>query len=57
MILKLFIAMVVILVYSQCDSNTLNVIATGMLQSFKIFIVSAIEILLQLTCCDSKYFF
>jgi hypothetical protein len=44
-ILKLFIVMVVIIVYSQCNSNTLNVIAAAMLQSFKMFIVSATEIL------------
>jgi hypothetical protein len=45
-ILKLFIAMVVITVYSQCNFNTLKVIATDMLQSFKMFIVSTVEILL-----------
>jgi hypothetical protein len=44
-ILKLFVAMDVITMYFQCNSNTLNFIATEMLQSFKMFIVSAIEIL------------
>jgi hypothetical protein len=39
MILKLFIVMVIITVYPQCNSNTLKVIATDMLQSFKIFII------------------
>jgi hypothetical protein len=43
--LKLFVAIVVIIVYPQCNSNTLNVIATDMLQSFKMFIVTVIKIL------------
>jgi hypothetical protein len=43
MILKLFVAMVVIIVV--CNSNTLNVIATDMLQSFKMFIITVIKIL------------
>jgi hypothetical protein len=38
-ILKLFIIMVVITVYPQCNSNILNVI----LQLFKIFIVIVIQ--------------
>jgi hypothetical protein len=42
-ILKLFIVMVVITVYPQCNSNILNVIATDMLQLFKIFIVIVIQ--------------
>jgi hypothetical protein len=42
MILKLFIAMVVIAVYPQCNFNILNVIATNMLQLFKMFIVIVI---------------
>jgi hypothetical protein len=41
-ILKLFVAIVVIAVYPQCNSNTLNVIATDMLQLFKMFIVIVI---------------
>jgi hypothetical protein len=44
-ILKLFVAMVVITVYPQCNSNTLAVIATDMLQSFKMSIVTMIKIL------------
>jgi hypothetical protein len=40
-----FIAMVVITVYPWCNSNTLNVIAIDMLQSFKMFIVTMIKIL------------
>jgi hypothetical protein len=43
-ILKLFVAVVVITMYSWCDSNTLNVIAIDMLQSFKMFIVTVIKI-------------
>jgi hypothetical protein len=43
MILKLSVAMVVIIVV--CNSNTLNVIATDMLQSFKMFIITVIKIL------------
>jgi hypothetical protein len=39
-ILKLFVEMVVITVYRQCNSNTLNAIVTDMLQSFKMFIVT-----------------
>jgi hypothetical protein len=35
--------MVIIIVYPQCNSNTLNVIATDMLQSFKMFIVTMIK--------------
>jgi hypothetical protein len=31
--------------YPQSNSNTLNVIATDMLQSFKMFIVTVIKIL------------
>jgi hypothetical protein len=50
MTLKLFIGMVVIIVYPQCNSNTLNVIATDMLESFKMFIVTVIKY------CDSKCF-
>jgi hypothetical protein len=42
---KLFVAMVVIIVYPQHNSITLNVIATDMLQSFKMFIVIVIKIL------------
>jgi hypothetical protein len=42
-ILKLFIAMVVITVYPRCNFNTLNVIATDMLQLFKMFIVIVIQ--------------
>jgi hypothetical protein len=42
-ILKLFIVMVVITVYPQCNSNILNVIATDMLQLFKMFIVIVIQ--------------
>jgi hypothetical protein len=42
-ILKLFVAMVAIIVYPQCNSNTLNVIATHMLQLFKMFIVIVIQ--------------
>jgi hypothetical protein len=42
-ILKLFIVMVVITVYPQCNSNILNVIAIDMLQLFKIFIVIVIQ--------------
>jgi hypothetical protein len=42
-ILKLFVAMAVITVYPQCNSNTLNVIATDMLQLFKMFIVIVIQ--------------
>jgi hypothetical protein len=37
--------MVVITVYPWCNSNTLNVIAIDMLQSFKMFIVTMIKIL------------
>jgi hypothetical protein len=44
-ILKLFVEIVVITVYSLRNSNTLNAIVTGMLESFKMFIVSMIEIL------------
>jgi hypothetical protein len=35
--------MAVITVYPQCNSNTLNVIATDMLQLFKMFIVIVIQ--------------
>jgi hypothetical protein len=42
---KLFVAMVVIIVYPRHNSITLNVIATDMLQSFKMFIVVVIKIL------------
>jgi hypothetical protein len=42
-ILKLFIVMVVITVYPQYNSNILNVIATDMLQLFKMFIVIVIQ--------------
>jgi hypothetical protein len=35
--------MVVITVYLQCNFNTLNVIATDMLQLFKMFIVIIIQ--------------
>jgi hypothetical protein len=42
-ILKLFVTMVVIKVYQQCNSNTLNVIATDILQLFKMFIVIVIQ--------------
>jgi hypothetical protein len=35
--------MIIIIVYPQCNFNTLNVITTDMLQSFKMFIVSVIE--------------
>jgi hypothetical protein len=42
-IVKLFIAMVVIAVYPQCNFNTLNVIATNMLQLFKMFIIIVIQ--------------
>jgi hypothetical protein len=44
-ILKLFVPMVIIIVYPQCNFNTLNVITTDMLQSFKMFIVTVIKIL------------
>jgi hypothetical protein len=44
-ILKVFVARVVIAVYPQCNSNTLKAIATDMLQSFKMFIVTVIKIL------------
>jgi hypothetical protein len=44
-ILKLFVAIIVIRVYPHFNSNTLNVIATNMLQSFKMFIVTLIKIL------------
>jgi hypothetical protein len=43
--MKLFVAMVVITVYPQCNSNKLNVIAIDVLQSFKMFIVIVIKIL------------
>jgi hypothetical protein len=42
-ILKLFVIVVVITVYSHCNSNALNVIATDMLQLFKMFIVIVIQ--------------
>jgi hypothetical protein len=42
-ILKLFVTMVVIIVYPQCNSNTVNVIATDMLQLLKMFIVIVIQ--------------
>jgi hypothetical protein len=42
-ILKLFVAIVVITVYPQCKSNTLNVIATDILQLLKMFIVILIQ--------------
>jgi hypothetical protein len=42
-ILKLFIAMVVITVYPECNSKILNVIITVMLQLFKMFIVIVIQ--------------
>jgi hypothetical protein len=35
--------MVVIIVYPQCNSNTVNVIATDMLQLLKMFIVIVIQ--------------
>jgi hypothetical protein len=44
-ILKLFVTMVLITVYPQCNSNTLNIIATNMLKLFKMFIVIVIKIL------------
>jgi hypothetical protein len=44
-ILKLFVAMVVIIVYPQYNSNTLNDIATNMMQSFKMFIATVNKIL------------
>jgi hypothetical protein len=47
--LKLFVAMVIIIVYPQCISNTLNVIANDVLQSFQMFIVIMIKIL-RLKC-------
>jgi hypothetical protein len=46
MILKLFVAIVGITVYPQCNSNILKVITTDMLQSFIMFIVILIKILL-----------
>jgi hypothetical protein len=45
-ILKLFVTMVLITVYSQCNSNTLNIIATDMLQTFKMFVI-VIKIVIQ----------
>jgi hypothetical protein len=53
-VLKLFIAMVVITVYTQCNSNTLNVIVTDMLQLFKMFIVIVIQNIFKIIAVSVK---
>jgi hypothetical protein len=53
-VLKLFIAMVVITVYTHCNSNTLNVIVTDMLQLFKMFIVIVIQNIFKIIAVSVK---